>query len=54
MRLEGVAAGKHYAVLTLAADIVRELHGARLTCCKVCGVCRLGAGASVCAWRASV
>ena len=27
--------GIHPKVLTLAADIVRMLHGARLTCCKV-------------------
>ena len=35
VRMEGLASGKHYGVLTLSSDIVRELHGARLTCCKV-------------------
>ena len=36
VQVEGLASGKkHYRVLTQAADIVRMLHGARLTCCKV-------------------
>ena len=35
VRMEGEASGKHYTVLILAVDIVRELHGCRLTCCKV-------------------
>ena len=34
VRLEASRPGKHHQVLTIAADITRMLHGARITCCK--------------------
>jgi hypothetical protein len=34
VRLESASPGKHPRILTLAAEIVRALHGGRITCCK--------------------
>lgn len=34
IRAENISGGKHPRVLQLAGDIVRMLHGSRLTCCK--------------------
>ncbi len=54
LRHEIQAVGKHPKVLTIAADIIRTLHGSRITCCKVCAcihtlLCAFGA----CYWYAA-